>query len=170
MRPQAQIPATMLRLLPPNATSDKKLTGQIDALAKKLPDSIGEMAALLEQAKTSSDYDAAVNQAAGHVGSALERFYSASDPRVRVALLRFARDHLPECGQAVICRRLVRDSAWRVRALARRLVQQGGIREVALPLTADDPWDATGGSRARAASRCPATGRGNARSRNGGCP
>jgi RNA-directed DNA polymerase len=144
MRALADTPSTMLRPLPPNTTSDANLSDQIDRLAKKFPDSLAEVAALLVTVQASSDYDAAVNRAAAHVWSALERFYEADDAAVRVELVRFARDHLPESGQAPICRRLIRDSAWRVRSLARRLIQQGGIREVALPLTSDDAWDATG--------------------------
>src|SRR5262245_28694510 len=119
MRSPAHIPSAMLRPLPANATSDDKLSGQIDRLAQTLPESIAEVAALLERVKVSSDYDAAVNRATGHVWSALERFYASADPAVRVALLRFARDHLSEGGQAPICRRLLRDAAWRVRSLAR---------------------------------------------------
>jgi hypothetical protein len=144
MDPLEHIPSAMLRPLPANATSDKKLHDQIGLLGQKLPDSMGQVAALLEQVKASSDYDAAVNRAAGHVWSALERFYASGDPSVRVALLRFACDHLPEAAQAHICRRLVKDTAWRVRSLARRLVERSGFREVALPLTPDGAWDATG--------------------------
>ena len=144
MNPLEHIPWTMLRQLPANATSDAKLCDQIDLLGPKLPGSLREVATLLEQVKTSSDYDAAVNQAAGHVWSALDRFYTSDDPSVRVALLRFACDHLSVAAQAHLCRRLVKDGAWRVRSLARRLIERGGFREVALPLTPDGPWDATG--------------------------
>ncbi|HZU37816.1 MAG TPA: reverse transcriptase family protein [Gemmataceae bacterium] len=144
MDPLEFIPSALLRPLPINATSDGKLHNQIDSLGQKLPASIGQVAALLDRVKAASDYDSAVNRAAGHVWSALERFYTSSDPSLRVALLRFARDHLPEAGQAYLCRRLVKDTAWRVRAQARRLVEQAGFREVALPLTPDGAWDATG--------------------------
>jgi RNA-directed DNA polymerase len=144
MNPLAPIPTAMLRSLPANATSDAKLRDQIDSLGQSLPDSLGQMAALLEQAKPSSDYDAAVNRAAGHVWSALDGFYSSGDPSVRVALLRFAHAHMSETAQAYLCRRLVKDTAWRVRSLARRIVERSGFREVALPLTPDGAWDATG--------------------------
>jgi hypothetical protein len=144
MDPLEHIPSTLLRPLPVNATFDAKLRDQIDRLCQKLPDSMEQVAALLEPVKASSDYDAAVNRAAGHVWSALERFYAFGDPAARVALFRFARDHLPEAAQAPICRRLVKDTAWRVRSLARRLVERSAFREVALPLTPDGAWDATG--------------------------
>src|SRR5436305_8877214 len=107
MNPLEHIPSTMLRPLPVNASADAKLRHRIDQLGQKLPDSLGQVADLLEQVKASSDYDAAVNRAAGHVWSALERFYASGDPEVRVALLRFASDHLPEAAQAHLCRRLV---------------------------------------------------------------
>ncbi len=138
------IPTAMLRPLPANATSDAKLHQQIDSLGPKLPDSMEQMAALLEEAKPTSAYDAAVNRAAGHVWSVLERFYASGDPIMRVALLRFARGHLPESAQAYLCRRLVKDGAWRVRSLARRLIERRAFREVALPLTPEGAWDATG--------------------------
>lgn len=144
MNPLEQIPSAMLRPLPANATSDAKLRDKIDSLGQKLPGSIGLITALLAGAKASSDYDAAVNWAAGHVWAALDRIYSSSNPAEREALLHFACNHLPEAAQAHICRRLVKDTVWRVRSKARRVVQKSGFREVALPLTPDGVWDATG--------------------------
>src|SRR5436190_2051180 len=144
MDPLDKIPSAMLRPLPANATADVKLRDRIDALARKFPDSLGDVAALLEKVKASNDYDAAVNRAARHVWLALEGFYTSGDPAVRVALLRLACDHLPEAAQAHICRRLVKDAAWRVRSRARRLVERRGFHEVALPLTPDGAWDASG--------------------------
>jgi retron-type reverse transcriptase len=138
------VPSVLLRPLPVNAGTDAKLHAQIDSLSQNLPGSLGQMAEALEKVKTSCDYDAAVNRAAAHVWLALERFYTSADPTVRLDLLRFVRDHFVEEAQARICRRLVKDSAWRVRALARRIVEGRGFREVALPLTPDDAWDATG--------------------------
>jgi hypothetical protein len=144
MNPLDHIPPELLRPLPVNAAVDAQLHADLDELAQKLPESLGQMAEALDQVKASSAYDAGVNRAAAHIWLALERFYSSGDPSVRVDLLRFVRDHLIEEAQARICRRLVKDSAWRVRSLARRLVQQRGFREVALPLKPDSPWDATG--------------------------
>ncbi|MGH7173538.1 MAG: reverse transcriptase family protein [Gemmataceae bacterium] len=144
MNPLEQIPATMLRPLPANATSNAKLRDRIDSLGRKLPDSLGQMAALLELVKASSDYDTAVNRAAGHVWSAINEFHGSGDSSVRVALLRFACNHLSEAAQAHLCRRLVKDTAWRVRSLARRVVERSCFREVALPLMPDGAWDATG--------------------------
>lgn len=144
MNPLEHIPSAMLRPLPANATSDAKLCDKIDSLSHKLPGILGQMAALLDQVKSTSDYDAAVNRAAGHVWSALESFYRSGDVYVKVELLRFACGHLPEAAQAFICRRLVKDMAWRVRSQARRIVERRGFREVALPLTPDGAWDATG--------------------------
>ncbi len=139
-----RVPSAVLRPLPANAAVDEVLHAQLDLLSQQLPASIGQMAEALEKVKASCEYDAAVNRSAAHVWIALERFYSSSDPAVRVALLRFVRDHLVEEAQARICRRLVKDSAWRVRSEARRLVERRGFREVALPLTSDSAWDATG--------------------------
>lgn len=144
MRALDQIPSRLLRPLPANATSDAKVREQIEQLCQKLPGGLAELSARLMSLRDSSDYDAAVNSATRHVWSALDQFYASEDPAERTALLRFARDHLSEAAQAHLCRRLIRDAAWRVRALARRLIERSGFREVALPLTADGAWDATG--------------------------
>ena len=63
---------------------------------------------------------------------------------VKSALGRARRQCQPEAAQAHICRRLIMDPAWRVRSRVRLLVERRGYREVALPLTPDGPWDATG--------------------------
>ncbi len=144
MDPLDQVPSAVLRLLPANAGVDAQLHARLDLLSRDLPASIGQIARALEAVKATCDYDAAVNRAAAHIWLALDHFYSYDNPSVRVRLLYFARDHLGEEAQARLCRRLVKDSSWRVRALARRLVEQQGFREVALPLTPDGPWDATG--------------------------
>ena len=144
MDPLEQIPSKMLRTLPVNATFEAQLRKQVDKLCQKLPSSLGDIAHLLEKTRESSGYDSAVNRVAAHVWGALDLFYAADDPDVRSVLLKFARDHLPETAQAYICRRLAKDSAWRVRSMARRIIEQHGFREVALPLTSDGDWDATG--------------------------
>lgn len=104
MNPLEHIPSAMLRPLPANATSEAKLRDKIDSLSRRLPGSVGQMAALLEQVKTTSDYDAAVNRVAGQVWSALESFYASGDTSVKAELLRFACGHLPEAAQAYIYR------------------------------------------------------------------
>ena len=48
MDPLEHIPSTLLRPLPVNATFDAKLRDQIDRLCQKLPDSMEQVAALLE--------------------------------------------------------------------------------------------------------------------------
>jgi retron-type reverse transcriptase len=144
MDPLECVPSWVLRPLPANATADAKLHARIDKLSQTLPESIGTMAEALVKVKAYREYDTAANRAAAHVWLALERFYSSDDPSVRVALLRFARDHLAEEAQARICRRLAKDPAWRVRSQTRHLVERRGFREVALPLTPDGAWDATG--------------------------
>jgi hypothetical protein len=144
MNPLEHVPPVVLRVLPVNATADAKLHARIDSLSKKLPGSLGDLSQALHKVHASCDYDAAVNRATAHVWVALERFYSSDDPSVRLALLRFARAHLVEEAQARICRRLVKDPAWRVRSWARRFVEGRGFRQVALPLAPDEAWDATG--------------------------
>src|SRR5438132_1218683 len=103
MDPLEHVAPVVLRPLPANAAADAALHAHLDLLGQKLPETLGPMTEALERVKASCEYDAAVNRAAAHVWLALERFYSSDDARVRVALLRFVRDHLGEEAQARVC-------------------------------------------------------------------
>ncbi|OAI45664.1 hypothetical protein AYO44_12570 [Planctomycetaceae bacterium SCGC AG-212-F19] len=138
------VPEWLLRPLPANASADAKLHAEIGRLASNLPASLAEIAKALEAIKNYSEYDAAANWASAHVWQAVAKFSAADLPGVRVGLLKFAAAHMVAKAQAQICRRLAKDPAVAVRRRARKLVENAGFHEVALPDTADGPWDATG--------------------------
>jgi RNA-directed DNA polymerase len=139
-----QVPAWLLRPLPANAVSDEKLHAEIDKLAAGLPDTLGGLGTALFRVRCYQEYDAAANRANAHVWRALDGLLASPARSVRMALLTFATAHMVEEAQARICRRLVKDPDVGVRGSARRLVEKGRFREVALPATADGAWDATG--------------------------
>jgi RNA-directed DNA polymerase len=137
-------PAWLFRPLPVNAAVDENLHTRIDKLGEKLPDSLPELHQTLDAVRPFREYDAAANRASASIWQALEHFYTSSDRHVRSALLTFAVEHMGEEAQARILRRLVKDPSTAIRARARKIVQSGVIREVALPLKEGSDWDATG--------------------------
>jgi RNA-directed DNA polymerase len=144
MNPVETAPPWLLRPLPANAAADAALHAQIDRLASSLPQGLEALHQALDAVRTFTEYDAAVNHAAEHVWRAWEAFYQADDRELRTQLLAFAVAHLPESARARVCRRLAKDPSRTVRGRARRLVESGEIREVALPRSPATPWDATG--------------------------
>jgi hypothetical protein len=144
MNPFEQVPDWLLRPLPVNAAVDDELMERIDKLAPKLPKSLGAIENVLQPLRSFREYDAAVNRACAHVWLARESFFGAESPSVRMELLRFASAHMMEHAQARIFRRLVKDSAIRVRQRARHLIEQARFREVALPRQGGERWDASG--------------------------
>jgi retron-type reverse transcriptase len=139
----SKVPHWVLRPLPINAELDASLHKSIDAQARKLPGSLPELHRTLMKVRRFREYDAAANRASAHVWQALESLYGA-EPRTRSVLLIFARAHMTTQAVARICRRLVKDPQMWVRNRACKLVQQFGIREVALPISAEASWDQTG--------------------------
>jgi retron-type reverse transcriptase len=144
MNPLESAPAWLLRPLPANAAADEALNARIDELGRKLPGSLPQIHGALDKVRAYREYDAAANRAAAHVWRALDQFYASGSAPLRASLLAFADEHLAEAARARVCRRLIKDPILRVRSKARKLVERGGFREVALPRTADGDWDASG--------------------------
>jgi RNA-directed DNA polymerase len=138
-----QAPSWLLRPLPANAVADAKLNAKITKLGEQLPGKIHMLHQELGRARTGAEYDVAANLASVYVWKAIDQFYDG-EWSARSALLAFAMDHMVPEVQARICRRLVKDPATSVRKKARKLVERGTFREVALPATPDGDWDATG--------------------------
>jgi RNA-directed DNA polymerase len=138
----AGVPQWLLRPLPSNALVDEALLARVEALAARLPDSLTALHRLLKEYRAYREYDAAVNRAAPAVWQAREAILAA--PALRVDLLAFAAEHFPEQAQARIFRRLSKDPTQQVRRRLHILFKRIDVREVALPRTADGPWDATG--------------------------
>lgn len=138
-----QVPGWVLRPLPANATTDARLLARIDKLAAGLPKTLREINAALQKIRTFAEYDTAANQAVAHVWHALDLFYEGL-PADRIQLLSFAAAHMAPSAQARICRRLVKDTSFSVRAKARQIIERSNFHEVALPAKKDGDWDATG--------------------------
>ncbi len=143
MEPLTEPPAWLLRTLPANAVADEALHARLDGLAAKLPDSIGQIHAVLSDVRMYREYDAAADHACAHVWRKLEQFYS-EPPATRALLLAFAAEHMAGQPQARIIRRLVKDPAITVRRKAARLIERADIREVALPQGRTGDWDTRG--------------------------
>ena len=140
-------PSWLLRPLPVNAAIDTPLHERLDQLAVGLPGSLDEMNDALKAVRSFREYDAAANHASAHVWLALEHILDSESHSDRSSLLTFAAEHMVDAARARLCRRLVKDRATSVRAKAVRLIRRHGFREVALPLTADGAWDASGWTR-----------------------
>jgi retron-type reverse transcriptase len=144
MDPLARAPDWLLRPLPANAAVDPALHARIDSLAARLPDAIDQLHEQLDGVRMFREYDAAVNRASSLLWQNLEGCLNSQDLAPRLALLRFAQEHLTEAAFARVLRRMVKDPAPTVRRHAHRVLRKANIREVALPSKKNGPWDPTG--------------------------
>jgi hypothetical protein len=144
MDPVESVPAWLLRPLPLGAAADEQLHVKIDELAADLPAQVTQLDRLLHGVQSYREYEPAANRACAHVWLAVDRLLASPDPRARLALLAFARAHMPPQAEARLLRRLARDTSPRVRLKVRRLLRRHPVREVALPQTPGGAWDAAG--------------------------
>jgi retron-type reverse transcriptase len=142
----ARAPDWLLRPLPVNAVVDPALHARIDSLAAKLPDSIEELHKQLDGVRAFHEYDAAVNRASVLLWHRLEGCLGALDLQPRMALLRFAREHLTPPAFARVLRRMIKDPSPRIRRQAVKVLKKSKVREVALPARKNGPWDTSGWS------------------------
>jgi RNA-directed DNA polymerase len=144
MDPLAEAPEWLLRSLPVNAAVDPALHGRIDALAQALPSNLRPLRDELAAVRNFREYDAAANRASAFVWRVIEPLIAFPDPRSRVELLMFAREHFTQPALSRLLRRMLKDPASPVRRHARKVLRASRIREVALPAKKDGPWDQTG--------------------------
>ena len=140
-----QVPDWLLRPLPVNAIIDEALHRQIDTLAEKLPKSLVQIATALGQRRSFAEYDAAVNLACAHIWKKRDIFLGPNaNTELKKSIMGFATGHMIPKAANRILRRFCKDNDRQIRAHARRTVEGGRIREVALPAKRDGTWDATG--------------------------
>jgi retron-type reverse transcriptase len=139
-----KVPGFVLWPLPANATVNAKLEEEIDALVPKLPGSLPQLSQKLNNVRSFAEYDSAANRACAEVWQKVDLVLASGNVALKGSLLAFASLHMTPQAQARICRRLVKDSDPGLRRKARTLVEQGNIREVALPRTRDGDWDTSG--------------------------
>jgi RNA-directed DNA polymerase len=137
-------PSWLLRPVPVNAAVDEKLHARIDKIASGLPETIGDLLAALDEVKSFSEYDVAVNRASLHLWTVLPDLFASESVAVRRGLFVLARGHLTPRAQARVFRRLAKDPNIALRSRVRRLLQREGVREVALPAREESGWDSSG--------------------------
>lgn len=139
-----KVPDWILRPLPINSVRDDSTLARIKKLGEALPASLEELSESLRKVSGLNVYDEAVNLASAYVWLRREQFLDDEDPLRRLALLRFAEDHMSAQAQARICRQLAKDPSVAIRQKTRLALQRLQLREVALPTRRDGVWDTTG--------------------------
>jgi hypothetical protein len=140
----ADPPAWLLRPLPANAATDPALVAKLAKLTDQLPTHLGELDSLLASVRSFADYEPAANAASAAVWAVSESLFAHPDPAVRLSFVNFAVNHMVLEAVARVCRRLAKDASTRVRRPVRKLIETGVVKEVALPLTGESPWDPSG--------------------------
>ncbi len=144
MAASQSIPAWLLLPLPANADTDAALIATVEQHGANLPEGFKPLHDALDQVRALATYEPAVNLANGLVWSKLESLLSAPDPTPRLALIKYARDHMPERACARVLRRLAKDPDMEVRRTVTRAVRTAKILEVAIPAKKDGDWNPTG--------------------------
>lgn len=137
-------PAWLLLPLPANADTDAALMTAVEEHAAKLPAAFKKLHDALDKVRALATYEPAVNRANSLVWEQLEALLTAPDGAARVALIRYARDHMTERACARVLRRLAKDPDMTVRRTVAKAVRKAKIQEVAIPAKKDGDWDATG--------------------------
>ncbi|HEY1188507.1 MAG TPA: reverse transcriptase family protein [Gemmata sp.] len=137
-------PAWLLLPLPANATTDEALIATIEQHAATLPGALKKLHDALDKVRALASYEPAVNRANALVWEQLGALLSAPAGADRIALIRYARDHMPERAAARVLRRLAKDADMSVRRTVSKAVHKAKIQEVAIPARKDGDWDASG--------------------------
>jgi RNA-directed DNA polymerase len=137
-------PEWLLLPLPANADHDEKLLAKIEEACAKLPAGFNQLQKALDSVRALASYDPAVNRANELVWERLEALLAAPDGNHRLALARYAREHMPQRALSRILRRLAKDPDMGVRANIARMIRKAKISEVALPAKEDGDWNTSG--------------------------
>lgn len=137
-------PPWLLLPLPANAADDAALIAAVEQHVTSLPDTFKKLQDALDRVRALATYEPAVNRANALVWERLEALLAAPEAKARIALVRYAREHLPDRACARVLRRLAKDPDMEVRRVVARAVRKAKIREVAIPARADGDWDTSG--------------------------
>ncbi|QJX00435.1 reverse transcriptase family protein [Frigoriglobus tundricola] len=137
-------PAWLLLPLPANAAHDAALLASVEEHCTKLPRDFAKLQKALERVRYLASYEPAVNRANALVWEQFEALLSAPEGRDRIALVGYARNHMPVRALARVLRRLAKDPDMTVRGQIAYLIKRSKIREVALPAKKDGDWNPTG--------------------------
>ncbi|MDY3562733.1 reverse transcriptase domain-containing protein [Gemmata sp. JC673] len=137
-------PAWLLLPLPANADADPTLIAIIEQHATSLPEGFKKLHDALDRVRALASYEPAVNRSNTLVWEKLEALLTAPEGAARIALIRYAREHMPERGCARVLRRLAKDADMNVRRTVVKAVRKAKIQEVAIPAKKDGEWDTSG--------------------------
>lgn len=137
-------PAWLLLPLPANADHDAKLLATVEKHCAKLPTEFAKLHRALGSVRALASYEPVANRANALVWEQFEALLAAPDGTARLALARYAREHMPSRALARVLRRLAKDPDMTVRSQIARLIKRAKIQEVALPAKKDGDWNATG--------------------------
>lgn len=130
--------------LPANASTDAELIAKVEQHCTKLPEEFVQLQKVLTDVHMLATYEPAVNRANELVWERFEALATHENPKARVALVRYALEHLPPRGTARVLRRFAKDPDMQVRSQVGRALRKTKIREVALPRGKDGDWDTSG--------------------------
>jgi retron-type reverse transcriptase len=136
-------PAWLLLPLPANADHDAELLDRVEQHCSKLPENFPQLQKALDAVRSLASYEPAVNRANAHVWGQLDNLLVAA-PKHRIALMKYAFEHVPQRGLARILRRMAKDPDTEVRTTVRNTIRKAKLKEVALPQKGKNNWDATG--------------------------
>ncbi len=137
-------PAWLLLPLPANADHDAKLLATVEKHCAKLPAEFAQLRRALGSVRALASYEPVANRANALVWERFEALLAAPDGTARLALARYAREHMPSRALARVLRRLAKDPNMTVRSQIARLIKRAKIQEVVLPAKKDGDWNATG--------------------------
>lgn len=130
--------------LPANADTNAELIAKVEQHCTKLPEEFAQLQRALDGVRALATYEPAVNRANELVWERFEALAAHENPKTRVALVRYALEHLPPRGTARVLRRFAKDPDMQVRSQVGRALRKTKIREVALPRGKDGDWDTSG--------------------------
>ncbi len=150
--PLPDTPDWLLRPLPANAVPDAALNERLTKACGDLTAAdpravyaaINSLFVELLAVQSFAEYDPAVNLISGAVWAAVEPVCGSDQTIAKLRLIELAVEHLVPEAAGRVCRRLAKDAAPAVRRAVRKVVEQGRVREVALPATKDGPWSPVG--------------------------
>src|SRR5215471_8832294 len=113
--------------LPANADADAKLLATVEQLCSRLPDDFAKLQMALDDVRALASYDPAVNRANELVWERFEKLVASPEGAARIALVKYAVEHLPVRGLARVLRRLAKDPDTAVRNHVTKAIRKAKI-------------------------------------------
>ncbi len=127
-------------------TVDEEVHTRLRQVQKDLPASVGQIAEILEAIEAEPSFDAARWFATQIIFENNDKLLRSSRA-IRIELLEYMERFMTPQESVYLLRRLVKDSDIRVRRKSHKVLQHLQPEEVALPKSAEEPWNYTGWTR-----------------------